>query len=48
MCGYFCILFIDFMFAGKKLVGFTNLFSLYDFKRNDKIVLSYFSGAASK
>ena len=31
ICGYFCILFIDFMFAGKKLVDFTNLFSPYDF-----------------
>ena len=42
MCGYFCILFIDFMFQGKSLVDFTNLFSPYDFLKNDKIVLSYF------
>ena len=26
MCGYFCIGFIDFMFAGKTLVDFTSLF----------------------
>ena len=26
MCGYFCIGFIDFMFAGKTLTEFTNLF----------------------
>ena len=26
MCGYFCIEFIDFMFAGKNLTDFTNLF----------------------
>ena len=26
MCGYFCIGFIDFMFAGKTLADFTNLF----------------------
>ena len=26
MCGYFCIGFIDFMFAGKTLTKFTNLF----------------------
>ena len=32
MCGYFCIGFIDFMFAGKKLTDYTNLFSPYDFK----------------
>ena len=32
MCGYFCIGFIDFMLAGKKLTDFTNLFSPHDFK----------------
>ena len=37
MCGYFFIGFIDFMVAGKKLTYFTNLFSLYDFKKNDDI-----------
>ena len=31
MCGYFCIKFIDFMLAGKKLTDYTNLFSPYDF-----------------
>ena len=39
MCGYFCILFIDFLFEGKSLVDFTNLFSPYDFKKNDEIVI---------
>ena len=33
MCGYFCIGFIDFMFAGKCLIKFTSLFSPYDFKK---------------
>ena len=42
MCGYFCIGFIDFMLAGKKLTDFTTLFSPYDFKKNDNIILSYF------
>ena len=42
MCGYFCIAFIDFMFAGKSLIDFTGLFSPYDFKKNDDIILSYF------
>ena len=42
MCGYFCIGFIDFMFAGKSLIDFTSLFFLYDFKKNDDIILSYF------
>ena len=42
MCGYFCIGFIDFMFAGKSLIDFTSLFSPYDFEKNDDIILSYF------
>ena len=42
MCGYFCIGFIDFMLAGKKLTDYTNLFSPYDLKKNDNIILSYF------
>ena len=42
MCGYFCIGFIDFMLAGKKLTNYTNLFSPHDLKKNDNIILSYF------
>ena len=42
MCWYFCIGFIYFMLAGKKLTDYTNLFSPYDFKKNDHIILSYF------
>ena len=42
MCGYFCIGFIDFMFANKPLIDFTSLFSPYDFEKNDKIILKYF------
>ena len=42
MCGYFCIGFIDFMFAGKTLTEFTNLFSPNNFKKNDDIILNYF------
>ena len=42
MCGYFCIGFIDFMLAGKKLTDYTNLFSPNDFKKNDNTILSYF------
>ena len=41
MCGYFCIGFIDFMLSGKNLTDF-KLFSQYEFKRNDNIILSYF------
>ena len=45
MCGYFCIGFIDFMLADKKLTDYTNLFSPYDFDKNDSIILSYFKDA---
>ena len=42
MCEYFSIGFIYFMLAGKKLTDYTNLFSPYDFKEDDSIILSYF------
>ena len=42
ICGYFCIEFICFMIAGKKLTDFTSIFSPYDFKKNGNIILSYF------
>ena len=38
MCGYFCIEFIDYMFDDKTLIDFTNLFSPYDFLKNDIII----------
>ena len=44
ICGYFCIGFIYFMLAGSKLTDFTNLFSLYDFKKNDDTILTCFKG----
>ena len=37
MCGYFCIGFINFMFNGKCLTDYTNLFSQNDLKKNDDI-----------
>ena len=37
MCGYFCIEFIDFMFAGRIL------FPPYDFKKNDDMILTNFN-----
>ena len=30
------------MLAGKKMTDFTNLFSPYDFEKNDRTILSYF------
>ena len=43
MSGYFCIGFIDFMFATKTFTEFTNLFSPNNFKKNDDIILNYFT-----
>ena len=42
MCGYFCIGFIDYMFKGKSLLDYTNLFSPNNVKKNDDIILNYF------
>ena len=42
MCGYFCIGFINFMFNGKSLTDYTNLFSPNDFNENDNIMLKIF------
>ena len=42
MCGCLCIGFIDFMFKGKTLTEYSNLFSPYDFKKSGNIILSYF------
>ena len=36
MCDYFCIGFIDFMFAGRSLIDFTSLFFPYDFKKKKR------------
>ena len=33
MCGYFCIRFINFVFKGKTLTEYTNIFSPYGFKK---------------
>ena len=38
----FCIGFINFMFNGKSLTDYTNLFSPNDFNENDDIILKYF------
>ena len=46
MCGYFCIGFIDFMLAGKKLTEYTNLLSPNNFEKNDDIILKYFMNNA--
>ena len=42
MCGYFCIECIDFIFKGKILTEYANLFSPNNFQGNDDLFLSYF------
>ena len=42
LCGYFCIGFINFMFKGKSLTDYTNIFSPNNFKKNDDVILNYF------
>ena len=37
MWGYFCIGFIDFMFAGRTLIDCTSLVYPYDFEKNETI-----------
>ena len=42
ICGYFHNEFFDYILAGKILTHYTSLFSSYDFKENDDIILRYF------
>ena len=42
MCGYYCVEFINYMLEGKTLLDYTNLFSPYDFKKNDQIIKRIF------
>ena len=40
MCGYFCIGFANFMFKGKTLNDYTNIFSPIDFLKNEDIIMN--------
>ena len=42
MCSYFCIGFINYMFMGKSLADYTNIFLPNNFKKSDDIILNYF------
>ena len=42
MCGCFCILFIEYILNDKTLTDFTNLFSPWNFEKNDDIIKRYF------
>ena len=41
MCGYFFIVFIDFMTIGKSILDSTDLFSPTQYEKNDKIIFKY-------
>ena len=43
MCEYFCMGFIDFMLKAKSLLDYTNLFSLKEYKKNDKLISKHFN-----
>ena len=47
MCKYFYIGFIDYMLAGKILIGYTSLFLPYDFNKSGKAVLNYIKKTVS-
>ena len=42
MCEYYCIEFINYMLKGETLLDYTNLFSPYNFKKNDQIIKRIF------
>ena len=42
MCGYFCVIFIDFMLKVKSLLDDTKIFSLNEDEKNDKVILKCF------
>ena len=42
VCGFYCIAFIEYMLPGKTLLGYTNLFSPNNYKKNDKKIYKYF------
>ena len=41
-CGFYCIALIEYVLAGKGLLGYINLFSADDYKKNGKIVIYKF------
>ena len=42
LCGFYCIPFIEYILAGRMLLDYTNLFSLNDYEKDDKIIYNYF------
>ena len=38
MCGFYCVAFIGYLLSGKALLDYTKLFSLSNYKTNDKMI----------
>ena len=41
-CGIYCIAFIEYSIAAKKMLEYTNLFSSNDYQKNNKIIYMCF------
>ena len=48
MCRFYCIAFIEYVIAEKTLLDHTHLFSLNEYKNNDKIIYKYFTDKFDK
>ena len=48
VCGFYCVVFIKYMIAGKKLLDYTNLFSPNGYKTNVNIIYKYFKDKYGK
>ena len=44
MYEFYCTGFIEYILPGKTLLDYTNLFTLNDYKKNDKVIFNYFKG----
>ena len=48
MCGFYCIVLIEYKLAGKTLLDYINLYSRNGCTKNDKITYKYFKDKYSK
>ena len=48
MCGFYCIVFIEYMNAGKTLLDYNDLLFPNDYKKNDKTINKYFKNKCGK
>ena len=48
MCGFCCIVFIEYMNAGKTMLDYNDLLFPNDYKKNDKTINKYFKNKCGK